>query len=373
MNHKPDLSLSAWDRDREREFQIISSLFGLPESFPARIIGEQGQEFKLQTAFEEGIGILTGALRFGASSILDLPIAGDWVLATKMDSEQFLIHSLLPRRSLLVRKSKGNLQRPDPICANMDYIFLLHGLDGDFQPRRLERTLVQLWESGALPVIVLTKKDLYRDNQDELFDRIAQVTESCPGVRVHSISIFESIGLEELADYWSKESTSAFIGSSGVGKSSLLNLLLGKEFREVQNVRESDSKGKHTTSNRWMFRLSSGAWILDNPGMREIQLWSDGSGLAETFPEILEAVKGCKFPDCSHHSEPNCGVKVALEQGRISKDRFKSYLKLQRELSRNAQLASPTSREARAQKAKCKSIHREQKRLQYQREKERYQ
>lgn len=192
MNHRPDLSLSAWDRDREREFQIISSLFGLRESFPARIIGEQGQEFKLQTAFEEGIGILTGALRFGANSILDLPIAGDWVLATKMDSEQFLIHSVLPRRSLLVRKSKGNLQRPDPIYANMDYIFLLHGLDGDFQPRRLERTLVQLWESGALPVIVLTKKDLYSDNQNELFDRIAQVKESCVGVEVHSISIFES-------------------------------------------------------------------------------------------------------------------------------------------------------------------------------------
>ncbi|TGL63367.1 ribosome small subunit-dependent GTPase A [Leptospira sarikeiensis] len=374
MNQDRSFYLSVWDGDREKEFNQISIESGISDPIWARVIGEQGQEFRLSIkgSNEEGTGILTGSLRFNASSALEFPVAGDWVLATKLGEEEFLIHSVLPRRSLLVRKFKGETQKPDPICANMDRIFLLHGLDGDFQPRRLERTLVQIWESKATPVIVLTKKDLYSENEEELQNKIQLVRESCPGVEVFCISNHNLEGLQELDGYWKDESTSAFIGSSGVGKSSLLNLLIGEEIRSVKEVRESDSKGKHTTTNRWMFRIRSGAWILDTPGMREIQLWSDGSGLEETFPEIFEASINCRFQDCSHISEPDCGVKEAIASGKISEGRWASFLKLKRELERNANLAAPNSLEFRNQKAKWKSIHKEQKRMQQQRDRERY-
>lgn len=374
MDQKPSLNLSVWDADREKEFIKISEDLGVSDPVSARIIGEQGQEFRLELGRlkEEGTGMLTGALRFNAGSSLDLPVAGDWVLVTKLSGEEYLIHKVLPRRSLLVRKVKGENLRPDPICANMDRIFLLHGLDGDFQPRRLERTLVQIWESKATPVVVLTKKDLYSGKEEELKEKIDIVRKSCPGVEVFSVSNHKQEGLEELETFWNDGSTSAFIGSSGVGKSSLLNLLIGEKIRSVNEVRESDSKGRHTTTNRWMFRLDSGAWILDTPGMREIQLWSDGSGLEETFPEIFEASSDCKFQDCSHISEPDCGVKLAIELGKISEERFKSYLKLKRELERTANLSAPNSVEFREQKAKWKSIHKEQKRMQQQRDRERY-
>ncbi|TGL52419.1 ribosome small subunit-dependent GTPase A [Leptospira wolffii] len=372
MNERQVSDRSVWDGDRESELEKISKSLGLDSPMPGRVIGEQGQEFRLQLPSEEGTGILTGALRFGAESALDYPIAGDWVIATRLEKDQFLIHSLLQRRSLLVRKSKGELLTPDPICANMDRIFLIQGLDGDFQPRRLERTLVQIWESGATPIILLTKADLYSERKSELEEKIRTVRESAPGVSVHSISVYEGIGMEELSEYWKEGTTSAFIGSSGAGKSSLLNLLVGENVRSVKDVRESDSRGKHTTSNRWMFRLGSGAWILDTPGMREIQLWSDGSGLEDTFPEIYEAAKYCRFQDCSHISEPDCGVKLAIDSGKISEERFKSYLKLKRELQRSANLAVSNSIESRAEKAKWKSIHKEQKRMQKQRENERY-
>lgn len=374
MNQKPSLNLSVWDADREKEFIKIAEDLRISDPISARIIGEQGQEFRLELGSlkEEGTGILTGALRFNADSSLDLPVAGDWVLVTKLSGEEYLIHKVLPRRSLLVRKVKGETLRPDPICANMDRIFLLQGLDGDFQPRRLERTLIQIWESKATPVVVLTKKDLYAGREEELKEKILIVQKSCPGVEVFSVSNHKQEGLEELETFWKDGSTSAFIGSSGVGKSSLLNLLIGEKIRSVNEVRESDSKGRHTTTNRWMFRLDSGAWILDTPGMREIQLWSDGSGLEETFPEIFEAASNCRFHDCSHISEPDCGVKSAIELGKISEERFKSYLKLKRELERTANLSAPNSVEFREQKAKWKSIHKEQKRMQQQRDRERY-
>lgn len=372
MNKKQSSDRSVWDQDRESELAKMSSELGLEFPLSGRVIGEQGQEFRLQFPSEEGTGILTGALRFGAESALDYPIAGDWVLATRLDQDQFLIHSIMTRRSLLVRKSKGDLQTPDPICANMDRIFIVQGLDGDFQPRRLERTLVQIWESGAKPVVLLTKADLYSDGKSELEEKIRIVKESVPGVSVHAISVYKGIGISELKDYWTDETTSAFIGSSGAGKSSLLNFLIGENLRNVNEVRESDSRGKHTTSNRWMFRLPSGAWILDTPGMREIQLWSDGSGLLETFPEIFEAALHCRFQDCSHNSEPDCGVKSAIESGKISEERFKSYLKLKRESERSANLTVSSSLESRAQKSKWKSIHKELKRMQKQRENERY-
>ncbi|TGK07478.1 ribosome small subunit-dependent GTPase A [Leptospira semungkisensis] len=374
MNPKQNNHLSAWDADREVEFRELAYKSGISNALAARVIGEQGNEFRLRSDQKEGNGVLTGSLRYGALSALDLPVAGDWVLVTQLEENDFLIHQVLDRRSLLVRKSKGEIQKPDPICANMDKIFLLQGLDGDFQPRRLERTLIQLWESGASPIVILTKKDLYSENEMELDEKMDRVRRSCPGIPVHSISTWNEEGLKDLEVYWREGGVFAFIGSSGVGKSSLLNSLLGKEIQSVKEVRASDSKGKHTTTNRWMFELGNGAWILDTPGMREIQLWSDGSGLEETFPEIFEAAGRCKFQDCSHASEPGCAVKEALETGTISQERFQSFLKLEREMKRIAIHSSPNSSQQKlAEKAKWKSVHKEQKRMKKQRDRERYQ
>lgn len=261
---------SSWDAEQEVEFFKIAKNLQIADPISAHVIGEKGQEFQLRLndSEVEAIGILKGTLRFQAESTLDFPIAGDWVLVSQLTEKEYLIHKVLPRRSLLVRKIKGENQKPDPICANMDQIFILHGLDGDFQPRRLERTLVQIWESQATPIIILTKRDLYANRELELAAKIQEVNQACPGVRVFCISNETMEGIDLLKEYWENGSTSAFIGSSGVGKSSLLNHLLGAQIRTVNEVRVSDSKGKHTTSNRWMFQLKSGGWILDTPGMR---------------------------------------------------------------------------------------------------------
>jgi ribosome biogenesis GTPase len=367
-------SRSSWDADREREFLKIAADMHIANPKSAHVIGENGQEFQLRVNESEieAIGILKGALRFQAESVLDLPVAGDWVIVSQLTESEFLIHKVLPRRSLLVRKIKGEHQKPDPICANMDQIFILQGLDGDFQPRRLERTLVQIWESQATPVIILTKKDLYLSREEELAEKIQLVNQACPGVKVFCISNENMDGIEDLKEYWNNGSTSAFIGSSGVGKSSLLNHLLGDKLRTVNEVRVSDSKGKHTTTNRWMFRLESGGWILDTPGMREVQLWSDGNGLEETFPEIYEAAHDCKFQDCTHQAEPECGVKKAIELGKISQERWLSFFKLKKEIERSESIATPKAKIANAEKAKWKIIHKEQKRFQQQRNRERY-
>ncbi|MGK7890934.1 MAG: ribosome small subunit-dependent GTPase A, partial [Leptolyngbyaceae cyanobacterium] len=226
-----------------------------------------------------------------------------------------------------VRKAAGHTTAGQIVAANVDTVFLMSGLDGDFNLRRIERYLVTAWESGASPVVVLNKADVCAD----LNEVIAQVEAIAIGVPIHPISATANQGLEQLDTYLVSGKTIALIGSSGVGKSTLTNYLLGQQQQATQTVRADDSRGRHTTTHRQLLTLPSGALLIDTPGMRELQLWSDGSGLEETFSDIASLGANCKFRDCQHDQEPGCAVQDAIANGTLDPRRLHSYQKLQRE------------------------------------------
>lgn len=257
-----------------------------------------------------------------------LPAVGDWVAIDAFDDDQAVIHAVLPCRSAFTRKEAGALTREQVIAANIDLVFLVSGLDHDFNLRRIERYLVQTSAGGATPVIVLNKADLC----DDVAARTADVRHIAPSVDVIIMSAETGLGVEALRGFIQPSLTVAFLGSSGVGKSSLANLLLGEDRLAVGAVRADDSRGRHTTSFREMMVLPAGGILIDTPGLRELQLWGDGSDLDAAFPEI-EALGGdCRYADCLHEVEPGCEVLLAVEEGRLDRDRYASYLKLRREL-----------------------------------------
>lgn len=271
---------------------------------------------------------ITGHFLHQAEHSLMFPAVGDWVVVESHGGKNpATIHHVLPRTSQFVRKAAGTSTEGQIVAANVDTVFLLSGLDGDFNLRRIERYLVAAWESRATPVVVLNKADVC----SELDDVIGQVESVAIGVPIHPISAISGRGLEWLEPYLLPGKTVALMGSSGVGKSTLTNYLLGQKQQDIQEVRTDDSRGRHTTTHRQLFPLPSGALLIDSPGMRELQLWSDGSGLQETFGEIEALAEGCKFHDCQHATEPGCAVKEAIALGTLDPRRFQSYQKLQRE------------------------------------------
>jgi ribosome biogenesis GTPase len=253
---------------------------------------------------------------------------GDWVaLQLHNQNTEATIHHLLPRRSQFARKAAGHQTMAQVVAANVDTLFLMAGLDGDFNPRRIERYLVMAWESGANPVIVLNKADLCPN----LEDKLALLEPVALGVPVHPVSAVSGEGLGALAVYLQPGQTVALVGSSGVGKSTLTNYLLGTQQQATQTVRADDSKGRHTTSHRQLLLLPSGALLIDTPGMRELQLWSTADGLDDTFSDVEELASQCKFRDCQHQSEPGCAVLAAIAAGHLDPQRLRSYQKLQKE------------------------------------------
>ena len=271
---------------------------------------------------------LAGRLRHEARSRAELPAVGDWVALRPGAASSAIIDAVLPRSSAFVRKVAGETTEEQVVAANVDTVFLVSGLDGDFNPRRIERYLASAWESGAEPVVVLNKADLAED----LEARIAQVEAAAPGVGVVAMSALAGQGLDSLAPWLGACRTVALIGSSGVGKSTLVNALLGEERQATARVREDDSRGRHTTTHRELVPLPGGALLLDTPGMRELQLWGDESGLDGVFPEVTALAQRCRFRDCHHESEPGCAVLGALESGELEPERLESWRKLQREL-----------------------------------------
>jgi ribosome biogenesis GTPase len=245
------------------------------------------------------------------------------------DQETRSIHELLPRRSAFKRKSAGAATREQVIAANLDIVFLVSGLDGDFNLRRIERYVTQAWSSGATPVILLNKTDVC----DDVEGRLLATRAVAPGVNVHAVSAKDGTGLEEIGGYLRSGITIALLGSSGVGKSTLLNLLIGERRMEVGEIREDDSRGRHTTTHREMIILPSGALLIDTPGMRELQLWSSSDDVDQTFSEVAELAASCRFNDCTHTNEPGCAVLQALESGDLSEDRYLSHQKLVREVA----------------------------------------
>jgi ribosome biogenesis GTPase len=259
----------------------------------------------------------------------DLPAVGDWV-ATRVWPEEgkATIHAVLPRKSVFSRKVAHSRTEQQVVAANVDTVFLVSGLDRDFNVRRIERYLTLAWESGATPVIVLNKTDLCSD----VAHFVADVESVAVGVPIHPVSAKENQGLDSLRRYLAPGETVALLGSSGVGKSTLLNTLLGTERQRTAPVRERDQRGRHATAHRELVFLPGGGMLIDNPGMRELQMWTDDEALAETFDDITLLAARCRFRDCRHDSEPGCAVREAIENGTLDEARLRSYWRLQREI-----------------------------------------
>jgi ribosome biogenesis GTPase len=321
-----DLTALGWTPSREEEFEQYKA----DGHTPARVAAQHRGAYVVYAESGERPAEIAGRLRHGAAGQADFPAVGDWVTVTDSpDADTATIHAVLHRQTAFSRKAAGEETVEQVVAANVDVVFLVSAFGGDLNVRRVERYLAAGWDSGAQPVVVLNKSDLAED----LDAALAEVQAIAFGVPVHVVSCLKGTGLDELQLYLAGNKTAALLGSSGVGKSSLLNSLLGRERQDVQGLR-GDGRGRHTTTYRELVPLPAGGLLLDTPGMRELGLWDAGDGLEETFADVAELEARCRFTDCAHESEPGCAVLAALADGQLTEERLESYRKLLRELRR---------------------------------------
>jgi ribosome biogenesis GTPase / thiamine phosphate phosphatase len=298
-----------------------------------RVSLEHTHIYRVLTADGELLARVSGRLRHQATARRDFPGVGDWVAieppATSGDAR---IVALLPRHSRFSRRAAGDPTEEQIVAANIDTVFLVAGLDGDFNPRRIERYLLVALDSGAAPVIVLNKADLVEDAAA----RAAEIGAIAQGVPVHAVSCRRPESLDVLRQYLGVGQTGALLGSSGVGKSTIVNRLVGHDLLRTRDVRESDSRGRHTSTARQLVLLPGSGILIDTPGMRELQLWDSGEGAAGAFADIDALAAGCRFRDCRHRQEPGCAVRAAAAAGELSHVRLDSFLKLQDEQAHQA-------------------------------------
>jgi ribosome biogenesis GTPase / thiamine phosphate phosphatase len=317
---------------------------------PGRVLLASGGTFRLATESGELLAQLSGRFRHRSSS---LPAVGDWVAFHSSTSR---IHSLLERRTKLSRKAPGRKTAEQVVAANVDRVAAVMGLDSDFNPRRLERFLATIWESGAEPIVLLTKLDLCPEPAEE----IREVEEVSPGVKVLALSSLDGSGVEEAGSLFRPRETAVLVGSSGVGKSTLINRLMQRQVQRTSAVRVSDERGRHTTSHRELFVLPGGALLIDNPGVREIQLFGGEESLERAFSDVTALAEQCRFGDCTHRGEPDCAVLSAVRSGALSTERLESFRSLGKEL-RYLELRQDEAGRS-IEKKKWRAIHREMRR-----------
>jgi ribosome biogenesis GTPase / thiamine phosphate phosphatase len=330
------MSALGWSPSREEEFVQYAA----DGREPARVAAQHRGAYVVYAERGERPAEIAGRLRHAAVTAADLPAVGDWVaVEDRPGAAAATIHAVLERSTVFSRKTAGEEAAEQVVAANVDVVFLVGAFGDELNVRRIERYLVSGWESGAQPVIVLNKSDLAEDPAAD----VAVVEAVALGVPVHVVSCLDGAGLDQLRPYFSGNRTVALLGSSGVGKSSLLNRLLGWERQRVQTLR-GDGKGRHTTTQRELVPLPAGGLVLDTPGMRELGLWSADAGVDETFADVADLAAGCRFTDCAHESEPGCAVRAAIADGRLAEERLESYRKLQRELLRLELKTDPRAR-----------------------------
>jgi ribosome biogenesis GTPase len=297
------------------------------------------------------LGELSGRLRHELSGV-DRPAVGDWV-AVADDADRAVIHHLLRRRTAMIRRAADTDATAQLIAANVDVFCLVTSANRDLNPRRIERYLTAVWESGANPVIVLNKVDLV----DDLAPLIRAISSVALGVPTVEASALTGVGIDALRAHVGRGTTVGLVGSSGVGKSSLINRLVGRELQHVSDIREDDARGRHTTTRRELVPLPGGGVLVDTPGMRELGLLEDDGGIDAAFSDIAEIAQACRFNDCLHESEPGCAVQAALYAGLLSSERLLSYRKLQREIAAAERRRDPIL--AANERRRWKTIHKE--------------
>ena len=325
MEHEPtDLERLGW----ADAFATAFAALGNERLQPARVTVEHNHLFRVSTGGAEFLAESAGRIRHAAAGPDELPAVGDWVgIQIAPEERKASIRAILPRRTRFSRKAAGDPTRQQVIAANIDTVFLVSGLDDDFNPRRIERYLVAATDSGAAPVVVLNKADL-SPSADEAR---ATIKALAPDVPIHVTSVPDRRGLDELDRYLVSGRTVALLGSSGVGKSTIINALLGVDRQRTQAVRSGDGRGRHTTVHRELIVRDVGGIIIDTPGMRELQLWDSDRALEEAFDDIVALASGCRFRDCQHRTEPRCAVREAVTDGRLAPSRLEHFHRLQDE------------------------------------------
>jgi ribosome biogenesis GTPase len=353
-NTLPTLQELGWNSFFSEHFQSLQ----IPDTVPARVVSERRDSYQVYSQCGELSAEISGKMRYQATSEDQYPAIGDWVvIRPQMTESKAVIHSILPRksklsRSKLPRKKAEAMANEQIIAANVDVVFIVSGLDGgrNLNVRRIERYLSLTWSGDALPVIILNKVDLCPDVNACVKD----VESVALGIPIYPVSATERIGLDALKRHIGRGETAIFLGSSGVGKSALINALLGVERQEVNRVRKSDRRGRHTTSRRDLILLPDGGAIIDTPGLREIQMWTDEDHPQQAFKDVEALARECRYRDCQHHTEPGCAVKAAIRAGDLDVSRLHDFQKLQKELDH---LARRQDHRARLdEKAKWKRI-----------------
>ena len=321
-----DMGFDAFFEDYRRQF-------GLAEMSVARVIAEHRGAYKVKSEVGEYVAKVTGNKMFNASSREDFPAVGDWVAIDELNDKQAVIRGVLPRRTLIERKHgdkdrEGGKDRTQIIATNVDYAFVVEAVDRDYSLNRFERYFALLEGGGVQPVIVLNKIDLISD--EDLQDRIIEIEDRFPGVGIITSSTVSAIGIEGLRRFIVKGKTYCFLGSSGVGKSSLINALIGNQDIKTGEISSYFGKGKHTTTGRQLYFLHGGGAVIDNPGMREVGVESV-QALQDSYDQLSELARDCKYSDCTHTHEPGCAVASAVESGELNKEKFENFVNLEKE------------------------------------------